>query len=170
MSKFVVVSEAPKEIGKDELVIQQPDFLEEISKNAKKAPKHGLTGINHLRDIMSSIAEKYDHSMNVFRFRMGNYEGLPFKNNDELSAIITKILKAEYPAIFDKWLEHMLAKRPSNTKLVYYVGAFSSTAPFFKAGIDHIEEKDVESYLSGKPKKIVGRPAITNEEAKRATE
>ena len=52
-----------------------------------------------------------------------------------------------------------------STKLVYYVGDLSTTKPFFDAGLDMIDEKDIESYLSGKPNKVVGKPAITNEEA-----
>jgi hypothetical protein len=82
-----------------------------------------------------------------------------------MSAIITRILKNEYPVVFDRFLDHELKNRPINTKLIYYVGEFATTGPFFKAGVDHIEQKDVESYMTGKPKKIVGKPAITNEEA-----
>lgn len=165
MAKFVVVNKAPEKLEKGEIVIGQPNFLEQIRANAKKAPKHNQTGLNHLREVLNSVGQKYDPEMNVYKIKMINYEGLPFKNEDDLSAIVSRIFKNEYPAIFDKYVEHELKNRPMNTKLIHYVGDFNSTGPFYKAGLDLIEQKDVESYLTGKPKKVVGKPAITNEEA-----
>jgi hypothetical protein len=165
MAKFVVVNKAPEKLDKGEIVIGQPDFLEQIRANTKKAPKHGQTGINHLREVLNSVGQKYDPEMNVYKIRMLNYEGLPFKTDQDLSAIVNRIFKAEYPAIYDKYLEHEIQKRPMGTKLIHYVGDFNSTGPFYKAGLDLIEQKDVESYLTGKPKKTVGKPAITDEEA-----
>jgi hypothetical protein len=138
--------------------------MEQILANQKKAPKHGQTGINHLREVLGSIAEKYDHDMNVFKIRLLNYEGLPCKTNADLSVVLNNILKNEYPQIFDKYLEHELKNRPLNTKLIHYVGSLQSTTPFYAAGLDLIDEKDVESYLTGKPKKTVGKPAVSNED------
>lgn len=165
MSKFVVVKEAPKTLEKGEMVIAQPTFLEEIQANARKTPKHRQTAINHLREILNSIALKYDPELNAFRVRLVNYEGRPFANDNELSAIVVDVLKNEHPVIFDKYLEHQLKNRPLNTKLVYYVGAFNTAGPFYKHGLDLLEEKDVEAYMTGKPKKTVGKPAVTSEEA-----
>jgi len=165
MAKFVVVNQAPATLEKGEIVIGQPDFMDQIVANQKKAPKHKQTAINHLREVLNSIGQAYDPDMNVFKIRLINYEGLPFKDNTELSLIVNRILRTEYPAIFDKYLEYQLKNRPMNTKLVYYVGNFNTTGPFYKAGLDLIEEKDVEAYMTGKPKKTVGKPAITDEEA-----
>ena len=165
MAKFTVVNEAPATLEKGEVVIGQPDFMEQILANQKKAPRHHQTALNHLREVLNSIAQKYDPEMNVFKIKLFNYEGLAFKNNDDLSTIIVRLLKHEYPAVFDKYLEHQLKNRPTNTKLVYYVGDFNSTGPFYRAGLDLIEGKDIEAYMTGKPKKTVGKPAITNEEA-----
>ena len=166
MAKFVVVKEAPASLEKGEMVISQPDFLDEIRANAKKAPRVKQTGINHLREVLNAVGVKYDPDMNVFKIRLVNYEGLPYKDEADFSAIIQRILKTEYPVIFDKVLEYQLKNRPMNTKLVYYVGDINSTGPFYKFGLDHLEEKDIESYMTGKPKKVVGKPAITDEEAK----
>ena len=165
MAKFVLVDKAPEKLEKGEIVIGQPDFMEQITANIKKAPKHKQTGINHLREVLNSIGQAYDQEMNVYKIRLVNYEGLPFKTNEDLSAIVCKILKNEYPAVFDKWLELQLKNRPMNTKLVYYIGDFRTCTPFYKAGLDLIEPKDIEAYMTGKPKKTVGKPAITDEEA-----
>lgn len=165
MSKFVVVKEAPKTLEKGEMVIVQPTFLSEIEQNHRKAPKHKQTAINHLREVLNAIGQKYDQDMNVFKMRLVNYEGRAYKDNDELSAIVVSLLRSEYPQIFDKYVEHELKNRPLNTKLVYYVGDFNTTGPFYKAGLDLLENKDIESYMTGKPKKVVGKPAVTNAEA-----
>lgn len=166
MAKFVVVKQAPTTLEKGEIVIGQPDFMEQILANQKKAPKHKQTAINHLREVLNSIGQVYDPEMNVFKIRLLNYEGLAFKDNNDLSVIISRVLKNEYPRVFDKYIEHQLKNRPMNTKLIYYVGDFTTTKPFYDAGLDLIEEKDVESYMTGRPKKVVGKPAVTNEEVK----
>lgn len=166
MSKFIVVKEAPKTLEKGEIVIGQPDFMEQIVANTKKAPKRKQTAVNHLREVLGAIGLKYDPTFNVFKVRLVDYTGLPFNDNNDLSAIITKILKKEYAVMFDKVLEHTLKNRPMNTKLIYYVGDFTTSGPFYQAGLDLIQEKEIESYMTGKPPKIVGKPAITDAEAK----
>lgn len=167
MAKFVVVKEAPETLEKGEYLIAQPTFMEQIVANQKKAPKHKQTAINHLREVLNSIGQAYDPDMNVFKIKLFNYEGLAFNTNEDLSAIVVRILQNEYPVIFDKYVEHQLKARPTNTKLVYYVGNFTTTTPFYNAGLDLIEEKDVEAYMTGKPKKVVGKPAVTKEEAEK---
>lgn len=166
MSKFVVVNEAPATLGVDELVIAPPDFMDQIVANVKKSPRNHLTAVNHLREVLQSIGLKYDPELNAMRIKLVNFVGLPFKDNTELSAILVKILKAEYPAVFDKVLDFDIKSRPQKTKLIYYVGNFADTTAFYRNGIDRLEEKDVEAYLTGKPKKVVGKPAVTNAEAK----
>lgn len=165
MAKFVVVKEAPTTLEKGEVVINPPSFITEIQANVRKEPKRKQTGINHLREILNSIAQKYDPEMNVMKFRLVNYEGLPYTDNNDLNAIVTRILSTERPETLDKYLDHQIKARPMNTKLVYYTGSFNGTTAFYKNGLDLIEEKDVESYMTGKPKKVVGKPAVTKEEA-----
>lgn len=165
MSKFVVVKKIPETLNKGEIVITEPNFMEQIEQNARKAPRSNLTGINHLREILNSIGVKYDENMDVMRFRMVNYESLPYTDANELHAIILRILRTEYPAVLDKYLDFQIRARPMGTKLVYYTGDFTSSSAFYKNGLDLLEEKDLESFLSGKPKKVVGKPAITKEEA-----
>lgn len=168
MSKFVTVKEEPKELAKGTYVIKFPDFLAEVEANSRRAPRTGMTAINHLRFIVWTIAEKYDPT-NVFNvtnaLRPHLFEGRAYKDNKELSAIVVEMLTQQCPGIFERYLDYQVKNRPANTRLVYYVGPFISTAPFFTNGLDSIDEKDVENYLSGKPKKVVGKPAITDEEA-----
>lgn len=170
MAKFTIVKSAPEKLEKGEIVINPPTFLEQIQENVRKAPRNQQTAINHMREILQSIAVKYDPEMNVMKFKLVNYEGVPYANNEELALIILRILKTEYPIVLDKYLEHELKNRPINTKLVYYTGDFNSTGPFYKAGLDLLEEKDLDSFLTGKPKRVVGKPAITKEQAEAKNE
>lgn len=170
MAKFIVVKSAPEKLGKGEIIINPPTFLPEILENVRREPRQKLTAINHLREVLNSIASKYDHDMNTMKFRLVHYEGIAYKDHNELSTIVQRILKAEYPQAFDRYLEHELKNRPMNTKLVYYTGDFNSTGPFYKHGLDLLEEKDLDAYLTGKPKKTVGRPALTKEEAEALNE
>jgi hypothetical protein len=165
MSKFVVVKRAPEQLEKGEIVINPPDFIEEIQLNSRRAPRLKQTGVSHLREILNTIAEKYDQEMNTMKFKLVNYEGIAYADDAELNAIILRILQNERPSVFDSYLDHQIKSRPTNTKLVYFLGSFNSTSPFYKNGLDLLEEKDIESYMTGKPKKVVGKPAITKEEA-----
>jgi hypothetical protein len=169
MAKFVYVKEAPKELRAGEILIDMPTFLEEIRANANKAGRGGLTGSNHLRSIVGSIGQKYDENLTAWAVRPHLYEGRAFANEQQLSDIVVSMLQEQYPAIFEKYLEHQIKNRPVGTKLIYYVGRFGSASPFFSNGIDLIEEKDVDAYLGLKPKKVVGRPALTKEEAEQST-
>ncbi len=165
MSKFVMVKAAPSTLRKGEIVLESPDFLEQIKSNAHKAAKKNLTGLNHLRDILNSIQQKYETDLNIFKIPLSLYEGLAFNNEQDLSRIIIRLLKKERPLIFEKVLEYNIKNRPNGTKLIYYVGSFGDTSPFFRNGIDMIEEKDIDEYLGLKPKKIVGKPAVTKEQS-----
>jgi hypothetical protein len=164
MSKFVAVKKAPANVGKGEYVIAQPNFMEHIKANAHKAAKSKRTGINHLRDIINDIQQKYQVDLNLFKIPLTQYEGIQYSTDEELNTFIVGLLKKERPALFEKVLEYNIKNRPYGTKLIYYVGDWGDTGPFFKEGVDSIEEKDVDDYLSGKPKKIVGKPALTKEE------
>lgn len=163
MAKFVLVKDAPETLGKGEVVINPPNFMEQVEANSRKAPKHKQTATHHLRELLNSVAEKYDHDMNPLGIKLVNYVGLSFKDNEEMSAILVRLLHNEYPSIFNKVIAYELKNRPLNTKLVYYTGDFNSTGAFYEAGLDLIDEKDVGDYLTGKPKKVVGKPAVANE-------
>lgn len=165
MSKFVNVKVAPTTLRTGEVVIKSPDFLEQIRANAHKAAKRNLTGINHLRDILNDVRQKYDPDLNIFKIPLNRYEGLAFENELELSKIIVRMLKNECPGVFEKVLEYNIKNRPYGSKLIYYVGNWGDTGAFTKNGIDSIEEREVEEYLGLKPKKIVGKPAVTKEES-----
>jgi metal-sulfur cluster biosynthetic enzyme len=165
MSKFINVKAVPTNLRKGEVVVQSPDFLEQIRACTHKASKKNLTGLNHLRDILNAIRQKYDPELNIFKVPFSQYEGLSFQDEAHLSQIVVRLVKKECPAVFEKVLEYNIKNRPTGSKLIYYVGDWADTGAFTRNGIDAIEEKDVDEYLGLKAKKIVGKPAVTKEES-----
>lgn len=165
MSKFIIVKKAPSTLGKEEMVMSSPNFLDEVEACAARAPRNGLTAINHMRGVLTAIQTKYDADLNIVKLPLSQYEGLPFSSSEDLSKIVVSLLKKERPDVFEKVLEYNIKNRPYGSKLVYYVGHIGETGPFFRNGIDMIEEKDVEEFLGHKPKKVVGKPAVTKEQS-----
>lgn len=169
MTKFVVCKEAPETLRDGEMVIQEPDFLDAIELNKRRQPRGNLTGAAHLRFIVDTIGAKYDEALSAYSVRVHNYEGLPYENDEDLSKIVRRLLKEQYPSIYAKYLDAAIKGRPKNTKVIYYVGNFTDTTPFFSNGIDLLDEKEVDVHLGLKQKKLVGKPAVTNEESKNKT-
>jgi hypothetical protein len=164
MSKFVVVSKAPGQLGKDEVVIVRPDFVEQVVSAGKKGGPRNHTTTNQLRDILTAIQSKYEVEININKIPLSRYEGLAYVSDAELSRIVVDLLNTERLSVFEGVLEYNIKHRPHGTKLVYYIGNHNETMPFFKHGIDMIEEKDVDEFLGRKPKKIVGKPAVSKED------
>jgi hypothetical protein len=164
MAKFIVVKEAPTELKKGEYVIDKPNFLKEIEMHKTKNPKNGLTGSFQLRMILDSIAQNYDpENMTAYSVKVHKFEGRPFTDNESLNNIVVEMLQADYPAIFPKYLENKIKNRPSKTELVYYVdsGIKGAYEIFYRNGFDDSKPEVVKE----KSTKVVGKPAITKEQA-----
>lgn len=170
MSKFVVVKTKPTELKKGDYLIDTPSFMDEIKLHSAKRPRNGLTGTHYIRMVTDSIAQKYDpENMTAYAVKSHLYEGLPIPNDEAFDAIMVRALQASYPAVFTKYLEHKIRNRPADTERVVYV---DSKIPFqyetfYRNGLS---EEKTESPKKEKSDKVVGKPAITNEEAKKLKE
>jgi hypothetical protein len=159
-TKFVAVKKEPAELLNGTFVIKFPDFLEQIQQNKAREPRGNLTAATHLRYVVGSIGEKFDPELSAYTVRPHLYEGRAYSSDKELSKIVVEMLQEQYPKIFEKFLDMQIKNRPANTKLIYYVGDFVGSGPFFANGIDAIAEKDVDVFLGLKEKKVVGKPAV----------
>lgn len=166
MSRFLIVKDKPEDLKKGEYIIDKPSFLEEISLHRTKAPKNGLTGTYHLRMIVDSIAQSYDpENMNAFSVKVHNFEGRPFSSDEELDSIVVDMIADSRPELFLKYVDKKIKTRPYGTSLVYYVdsnlkGAYDL---FYRNGLS--DARDVEEKSTSGPKKVVGKPAVTKEQA-----
>jgi len=170
MSKFVVVKEAPAELKKGEYLIDTPSFVPQIALHRTKVPRNGLTGTHYLRMVTDSIAQAYDpENMTAYSIKAHLYDGRPFSSDEELNKIIVEALHNDYPAVFGKYLDVKIRNRPANTERVIYVDSkiTNQYEIFYKNGLS---EEKVEAPQKPKSDKVVGKPAVTNEQAKKQTD
>lgn len=148
MSKFVVVNEAPKEVKKDEYVIDKPSFLEQIALHRAKKPRNGLTGSHYIRMVVDSIAQAFDpNNMTAYSVKAHLYEGLKFSTDEEFNEIIVRALQNDCPGVFPKYLEAKIRNRPAGTKLVYYVDSdiLNARELFHANGLSETEQNQADS-------------------------
>jgi hypothetical protein len=167
MAKYVVVDKAPEVLKDGEFVIRPPDFMEEILENKTKAGRSGLTVPNHLRYVAGSIGLKYDQKLEQHVIRPHLFIGRRYKNDKELSDIIVEMMKLQYPSIFGSYVDYQIKHRPKNTKVIYFEGSIGTTdIPFQLNGIDKTTLEELAIENGTKQRKVVGKPAVTKEQAK----
>lgn len=155
MTRFVIVKEVPAKLKKDELVIKEPDFLEEIrtAKNRPAAKGRQLTALNHLKSICGTIGELYDNFgpdnlegfNHITAIPYSRYVGIEYKDLSELSAVVQKMFRRYHPKIFEKYLDQQIKARPARTKLIYFVGSPDNVSAFLKNGIDAVLASELKS-------------------------
>lgn len=165
MSKFVVVKEAPKVLKDGEYLIDSPSFVEQIALHKSKKPRNGLTGSHYLRMIMDSISQAYDpENTTAYSIKAHLYEGRKFETDEDMNAIMVQAIQNDCPSIFPKYLEAKIRNRPVGTQLVIYVDSkiTNQYEIFYRNGFAEVMNEPPQ-----KPKsdKVVGKPAITKEEA-----
>jgi hypothetical protein len=165
MSKFVVVKEAPAELKKGEYLIDIPSFLPQIALHKTKVPRNGLTGSHYIRNVVDSIAQAYDpENMTGFSVKAHLYEGRKFSTEKEMNDIVIEMLRNDCPGVFPKYLDAKIKSRPSKTDLVIYVDSNikGQYEVFYKNGLS---EEKIEAPKKEKSDKVVGKPAVTKEQA-----
>ena len=168
MAKYVLVKKEPKSVDKDCIIIGKLDFLNEIEQCSRKKPRSMMMSINYLREIISTIGLKYgpDDFNPLSSVNVSPYRGISCKTDEETQRIVIKAFKKSYPDIFSMYMDYQIRHRPEGTKLIYFAGDPANTAAFQAHGIDSLPEKEVDFFLGKKTKKIIGKPAITKEDAK----
>lgn len=154
MAKFILVEEAPANLNDGEIVINMPDFVEEIEQSKRFASKLGggrtVTQLFHLKNIVNNISQAYDPEGldPITAVPYSKYEGIEFKDSKDLSEkVIVKMLNKHCPDIVNKYLDKKIKTRPEGTKTVYFVGPESHIKVFLENGLDHggLKKKVVET-------------------------
>ena len=154
MAKYVIVKEEPTELGKDEMVIRMPDFLQEVTCARHSMPARKELSGHYLRAITEEIGQKYDPGFDAYRHIVVNrYEGIPFSDTASLAKLIVGIFKEQYPKIFDSYIDYHIRNRPFGIKLIYFMGDHLDTTPFTRNGIDSILPREINAYMGRKDKK-----------------
>ena len=166
MSKFVRVTKAPEKLEKGEYVIEAPNFVTEIKQCKRRAPKNNLTTANYMKDIAGAVGDKYmgEDFNALIRVNTSRFRGLPFETPEDVDEIVKRMFEKSAPEVFENYVDFYIKSRPMGTKLIYFLGDFNQTAAFTRNGIDEVKEKDVDVVLGKKKKKIVGKPAVKDED------
>lgn len=165
MSKFKVVKEAPETLNKGEYLIDTPSFLEQINLHRSKVPRNGLTGSHYIRMVVDSIAQAYDpENMTAYSVKAHLYEGRKFSSPEEMNNIVLEMLRNDCPGVFAKYLDKKIKTRPSGISLIIYVDSNikGQYEVFYQNGLS---EDRAETPKKEKSDKVVGKPAITKEQA-----
>ena len=165
MSKFLVTSVAPKQLKQHEYVIDYPNFYSEISSCKLKKPKSEQITINYLREVVAAVCQKYlGKDFDVLRsINVSKFVGAPYNTEKDVHDVLIKIFENQCPELIHAYVQACFKQRPSGTNLIYYTGNPNFCTKLLELGYEQISKKEFENL--DKPKKIVGKPAISNEQA-----
>jgi len=170
-SVYVITTDAPKEIGPNELVIDPPSFLEEIRSCFRKKGGSASLGPNYLRAIAEEIGRRYDRSFNSYRNVVPqDFMGRMCGSDEEVAVVVHEMFQARYPVIYQKYYEHLIRARPFSTKVIYFTGSEVDAQIFARLGISKIEESQVPAHLGYAPQKAeLPKAEVKTEEKPKST-
>ena len=169
---FVRVKKKPSELKEDEFIVPAPDFLDDIKNCSVRKPVNNIMSVNYLRSLIADIGQKYiGQTFNALTdVNVAPYKNTPCGTAEEAHEIVQKLFRQSYPTMLDSFVEYHIKKRPAGTRVIYFLGSGAQSAPFLKLGFEEVLEKNLDKVLGTKPKKVVGKPAITNKEANEKNE
>lgn len=133
--QYLLVDKAPEKLKANEMVLEKPTFIEQITKSKLRRGVKKLTTANALRDALMLITDVYDNTINPYRINLSAYEGLAYKTDADLSVIILKILSDQGVDLVTKAVDFHLKQRDSKVDTVYYVSDdLEGTSAFLSNG------------------------------------
>lgn len=169
---FVRLKKRPTELKSDEYVVESPSFLDDIKNCSVKKPSSKTMSVNYLRQLVSDIGTKYiGLDFNALTdVNVSNFKGTPCDTLEQAHETLQQLFKLHFPKMLDAYVEHHIKCRPNGTRIIYFLGSGAQVEPFLRLGFEEVLEKDLDKLLGTKPKKVVGKPAITNQEANKKNE
>lgn len=167
MSKFLVAKNPPADLQEHEYVIGGPDFYEQIHQCKAKKPKSSQMTINYLREVVAAVGQKYlGQEFDALRaINVSKFVGVPCGTDKEVHDVLVKAFENQCPNLLLAYVQHRFKQRPGGTNFIYYTGNPRYSTKLVESGWEQVSQKEFDADRSGKPKKIVGKPAITAENA-----
>ena len=167
MSKFLIVNLPPKGLQENEYVIGGPDFYEQIRQCKGKKPKSSQMTTNYLREVIAAVGHKYGgEDFDALRaVNVSKFIGVPCGTDGEVHDVLVKAFENQCPGLLLAYVQHCFKQRPSGTNFIYNYGNPRYSTKLVESGWEQVSQKEFDADRSGKPKKIVGKPAITAEQA-----
>jgi hypothetical protein len=151
MAKFVLVKKVPEVLKEDEILIEMPDFLDEIktSKNNTRLNGKTVTTLFFLKDIANKIASAYDPDdlgITISKIPYNKYIGIQYDDSRSLSdTVILPMLRTHYKNIFYKYLEKKIKTRAVKAAVIYFTGTSDYAKVFLDNGIGLATAKELKS-------------------------
>jgi hypothetical protein len=123
--------------------------------------------VNYLREVIAAVGQKYlGEEFDALRtINVSRFVGVPCGSDEEVHNVLIKIFEIQCPELLRAYVSSCFKQRPARTNLIYYTGAPRFCTALIEAGWEQIFQKELDELKSGKPKKVVGKPAITAEKA-----
>jgi len=61
------------------------------------------------------------------------------------------------PDVLDAYVDYHIKQRPDGVKLIYFLGDHLHTTKFTVNGIDELKQKEIDSFLGTRKKKILSK-------------
>lgn len=119
--KYIRVDKAPEKLKANEMVVEKPNFLEEVSSISSKRGVKGIATIRSIRDALMLITDKYDNTINPYHIILQKYDNLLYDGNEGFAKLILRIIKENDLPLVDKAVEFKLLQRKPTQDTVYYV-------------------------------------------------
>jgi hypothetical protein len=149
---FFVKDAGELKLGYNEMLIEEPKFLEEIAACSKFVSFNGVMGVNYLRVVAGEIGRKYDRAFSPYTHIVpSDYAGTVCLNDEEISNLIKRMFKSTYPKIFSSYIDTLLKNRPLTTNVVFCTMDKEKFLQVFQN--NGIEEASLEGQDSSKSKK-----------------
>lgn len=142
MNTFIHVDVFDGIKSEHDLVISEPDFLEEIKSCERFRGSFSRTTVNYLRSIASEFGNKYDKAFNSYRNIVpSDFQGIPFKTSEDVSKIVRQMFTATYPQILKSYLESKIRNRSFNCEHIIVVGFSSNLVDSVMSSFDFQREE-----------------------------
>jgi hypothetical protein len=148
---YILVSEAPDTLKSNEIVIKKPTFLEEVIATKQKRGVDKIATIRSIRDMIASLAGKYDNTVNPFRVNLTKYDNTPYSSDEEFADIVMRVITENNLSFVEKSIEQQIKSRKQNVDTVYYVSDdLNGTSVLIRFGFNMKDSKNNKNSSSSK--------------------
>lgn len=139
---YIRVDEAPENLKTNEMVINKPDFMEEIKAQKGKRGVNSVATIRNIRETLMAITNNYDQTINPYHLKLQKYDNLIYEGDTGYAEIIGRIIRDNGLPLIDKAVEKQLKLRSPMVDTVYYVSPdIEGSAAFISLGFSMKEGK-----------------------------
>ncbi len=143
---YIRVDKAPEKLKDNEMVVEKPDFMEEVKATRKRRGVNKIVTITSLRDTLMVITDKYDNTINPYHLVLIRYNNLVYDGDIGFSKIIQRVIKDLDLSLVEKAIEFKLLKRNPKVDTIFYVSDdIDGSEAFVKLGFHMKEGKKIKT-------------------------